>query len=273
MILSKATRSIAATAARNVSVRYATTFSAPAPASFKFYGALAASTTAIVAYQYENNKSSSTIIAHCDALPVYGVPGTNLERTFLAVKPDGVQRALIGDIIARFEKRGYKLVGLKMVWPTLEMAQTHYQDLSKKPFYPGLCAFFSSGPIVCMCWEGKDIIKQGRQMLGETQPLVSSLRYSIIKSRTAFRRFFSCDWNPAVDVIIAIDDIMSSPNMYIFLQASKPGSIRGDYSIDLGRNICHGSDSPEAAEHELKMWFPEGVNDWKKSVDSSVYEG
>ena len=191
MILSKATRSIAATAARNVSVRHATTFSAraAASASFKFYGALAASTTAIVAYQYENNKSSYSIIAHCDALPVYGVPGTNLERTFLAVKPDGVQRALIGDIIARFEKRGYKLVGLKMVWPTLEMAQTHYQDLSKKPFYPGLCAFFSSGPIVCMCWEGKDIIKQGRQMLGETQPLVSSLRYSIIISRTAFRRF------------------------------------------------------------------------------------
>ena len=179
MIFSKATRSIAVTAARNVSVRHATAFSAraAAPASSKFYGVVAASTIAVVAYyQYENNKSSSTI-AHCDALPVYGVPGTNLERTFLAVKPDGVQRALIVDIIARFEKRGYKLVGLKMVWPTLEMAQTHYQDLSKKPFYPGLCAFFSSGPIVCMCWEGKDIIKQGRQMLGETQPLVGSLCY------------------------------------------------------------------------------------------------
>jgi len=141
-------------------------------------------------------------------LPVYGKPGTNQERTFLAVKPDGVQRGLVGDIIARFEKRGYKLVGLKMVWPTPEMAAEHYADLSKKPFFPGLVKFFSSGPIVCMCWEGKDIIKQGRQMLGETQPL-----------------------------------------------ASKPGSIRGDYSIDLGRNICHGSDSPESAAHELKMWY------------------
>lgn len=141
-------------------------------------------------------------------MPVYGKPGTNQERTFLAVKPDGVQRGLVGDIIARFEKRGYKLVGLKMVWPTPEMAAEHYADLSKKPFFPGLVKFFSSGPIVCMCWEGKDIIKQGRQMLGETQPL-----------------------------------------------ASKPGSIRGDYSIDLGRNICHGSDSPESAAHELKMWY------------------
>jgi len=161
----------------------------------------------------------------CESVPVHGVVGTNRERTFLAVKPDGVQRGLVGDIVARFEKRGYKLVGLKMVWPTLEMAQEHYADLSKKPFYPGLCKFFSSGPIVCMCWEGKDIIKQGRQMLGETQPL-----------------------------------------------ASKPGSIRGDFSIDLGRNICHGSDSPESAKAELEMWFPEGVNDWAKTIDSSVYE-
>lgn len=162
---------------------------------------------------------------HCEALPVYGKPGTNQERTFIAVKPDGVQRGLVGDIIARFEKRGYKLVGLKMVWPTKQMAEEHYADLSKKPFFPGLTSFFSSGPIVCMCWEGKDVIKQGRQMLGETQPL-----------------------------------------------ASKPGSIRGDYSIDLGRNICHGSDSAEGAEHELKMWFPEGVNDWSKNVDVWVYE-
>jgi nucleoside-diphosphate kinase len=97
--------------------------------------------------------AGSTSIAQAEALPVYGKPGTNQERTFLAVKPDGVQRGLIGDIIARFEKRGYKLVGLKMVWPTKEMAEEHYGDLKKKPFFPGLVAFFSSGPIVCMCWE------------------------------------------------------------------------------------------------------------------------
>ncbi|GKZ00059.1 nucleoside diphosphate kinase III, chloroplastic/mitochondrial [Mayamaea pseudoterrestris] len=169
--------------------------------------------------------TSSISRAHAEALPVQGKPGTNQERTFLAVKPDGVQRGLVGDIIARFEKRGYKLVGLKMVWPTKEMAEEHYGDLKTKAFFPGLVNFFSSGPIVCMCWEGKDIIKQGRQMLGETQPL-----------------------------------------------ASKPGSIRGDYSIDLGRNICHGSDSPESAQNELEMWFPEGVNDYAKSVDAWVYE-
>jgi len=221
-----ASRSIAATAARRAVTRRAVSSmaarAAAAPVASKFSGfALVAASAAAVAYQSDNKAS----VVQCGALPVHGVAGTNQERTFLAVKPDGVQRALVGDIIARFEKRGYKLVGLKMVWPTLEMAENHYKDLAKKPFYPGLCKFFSSGPIVCMCWEGKDIIKQGRQMLGETQPL-----------------------------------------------ASKPGSIRGDYSIDLGRNICHGSDSPDAAEHELKMWFPEGVNDWGKSIDTSVYE-
>ena len=183
-----------------------------------------AAVTATTTTSSSFNQSGSAAVK-CDGIPVYGIPGTNQERTFLAVKPDGVQRGLIGDIIARFEKRGYKLVGLKMVWPTEEMAAEHYADLSKKPFFGGLVKFFSSGPIVCMCWEGKDIIKQGRQMLGETQPL-----------------------------------------------ASKPGSIRGDYSIDLGRNICHGSDSPDSAAHELQMWFPEGVNDWSKAVDSSVYE-
>lgn len=218
-IRSTATRLRASTVSRNVSTAAARTIIAPQTSRVATW-ALTATATATAVATYMAQQTSS-----CDALPVHGVAGTNQERTFLAVKPDGVQRGLIGDIIARFEKRGYKLVGLKMVWPTLEMAQNHYSDLSSKPFFGGLCKFFSSGPIVCMCWEGKDIIKQGRQMLGETQPL-----------------------------------------------ASKPGSIRGDFSIDLGRNICHGSDSPESAAHELKMWFPEGVNDWAKTVDSSVYE-
>lgn len=102
---------------------------------------VAASSAFIASTQFENNK-----VVACDALPVHGIAGTNQERTFLAVKPDGVQRGLVGDIIARFEKRGYKLVGLKMVWPTLEMAQIHYKDLAKKPFYGSLCKFFSSGP-------------------------------------------------------------------------------------------------------------------------------
>ena len=214
---------------------FATAARSSAASSSRSAPLLALATTTVIgltAYSFQNGTefptaSAAARVALCDPpkLPVEGIAGTKRERTFLAVKPDGVQRLLVGDIISRFEKRGYKLVGLKLEWPTAAKAAEHYADLSKKPFFPGLVKFFSSGPIVCMCWEGLDVIKQGRQMLGETQPL-----------------------------------------------ASKPGSIRGDYSIDLGRNICHGSDSPEAAKHELTMWFPEGVQDYERASDKWLYE-
>merc|ERR1712086_1238405 len=83
------------------------------------------------------------------------------------------QGALVGDIICRFEKRGFKLAGLRMHQATLAEAENHYADLSSKPFFGGLTKFFSSGPIVLMCWEGLDVIKQGRQMMGETNPQAS----------------------------------------------------------------------------------------------------
>ncbi|KAL7487876.1 hypothetical protein ACHAW6_013476 [Cyclotella cf. meneghiniana] len=228
-MFSAATRSLASATARRATTRsfgiratssVAARSVASAPIALTTF-ALVASTLAATA-----SFDSSTSV-QCEKVPVYGVPGTNRERTFLAVKPDGVQRGLVALALLEvaFTINNHTHENSKMVWPTMEMAQAHYKDLSNKPFFPSLCKFFSSGPIICMCWEGKDIIKQGRQMLGETQPL-----------------------------------------------ASKPGSIRGDYSIDLGRNICHGSDSPEAAAHELEMWFPEGVNDWGKTVDSWVYE-
>lgn len=144
-MFSQATRSIASNAARRAVVRSSTVLkkearllttlsgSASRGAPLATLSGVAAATSLAAAIAIANNQEVS-----CDKLPVYGVPGTNQERTFLAVKPDGVQRGLIGDIIARFEKRGYKLVGLKMVWPTLEMAQNHYKDLAKKPFYPGM---------------------------------------------------------------------------------------------------------------------------------------
>ncbi len=148
------------------------------------------------------------------------------ERTFIAVKPDGVQRGLVGEIIKRFEQKGFKLVGLKLLKPTLEQAQTHYGDLAAKPFFGALCQFFSSGPIVGMCWEGLNVIKQGRVLLGET--------------------------NPA---------------------ASAPGTIRGDFAVDVGRNVCHGSDGPEGAAKELSFWFkPEELVSWTQSEVSWILE-
>ncbi|KAK4512785.1 GDP/GTP exchange factor for ARF [Mucor velutinosus] len=156
-----------------------------------------------------------------DSKPIAGVKGTFSERTFIAIKPDGVQRGLVGKIIQRFEERGYKLVGLKAIAPSKEMAEKHYDDLKERPFFAGLVKYISSGtPVVAMVWEGKDVIKQGRRMLGATDPL-----------------------------------------------ASEPGTIRGDYCISVGRNIIHGSDSFEAAEKEIGLWFGKAgeLIDWTPS--------
>jgi len=105
-----------------------------------------------------------------DALPPHGAAGTKNERTFIAVKPDGVQRGIVGEIIKRFEDKGYKLVGLKMVQPTEDFAKQHYSDLSTKPFFGGLVKFFSSGPVVAMAWEGRGAVAGGRRLLGATNP-------------------------------------------------------------------------------------------------------
>jgi len=171
--------------------------------------------------------SPNSFIAQCaDKQPIYGAPGTKTERTFIAVKPDGTQRGLIGEIISRFEKKGYKLVAIKIVHPTEELARAHYDDLKTKPFFPGLVKFFSSGAVVVMVWQGKNVIKAGRKMLGATDP-----------------------------------------------QASEPGSIRGDFSVEIGRNIIHGSDGPESAASEISLWFKEHeIADWDRDIDRWVYE-
>uniref|UniRef100_A0A7S1VKU0 Nucleoside diphosphate kinase n=1 Tax=Sexangularia sp. CB-2014 TaxID=1486929 RepID=A0A7S1VKU0_9EUKA len=148
------------------------------------------------------------------------------ERTFLMAKPDAVQRGIVGEIIKRFENKGFTLCGLKMLQPTKAFAEAHYADLSSKPFFGGLTDFLSSGPVVAMCWEGKGVVKTARKMLGET--------------------------NPA---------------------ESLPGTIRGDFSIDIGRNILHGSDSVESAQKELGIWFKEGeLVNFKPTVLKHIYE-
>ncbi|KAJ3028057.1 UNVERIFIED_CONTAM: nucleoside diphosphate kinase [Siphonaria sp. JEL0065] len=147
------------------------------------------------------------------------------ERTFIMVKPDGVQRGLVGEIIKRFENKGFKLVALKLVAPGKDHLEKHYADLKEKKFFPGLIQYMTSGPVVAMVWAGKGAAKSGRVLLGETNPL-----------------------------------------------ASLPGTIRGDFAIDIGRNICHGSDSPESAEHEIALWFPEGVQSYERAVDTWIYE-
>ncbi|KAL6177418.1 hypothetical protein ACLB2K_048944 [Fragaria x ananassa] len=98
------------------------------------------------------------------------VHAAEFERTFIAIKPDGVQRGLISEIIARFERKGFKLVGIKVVVPSKDFAQKHYHDLSERPFFNGLCDFLSSGPVIAMVWEGEGVIKYGRKLIGATDP-------------------------------------------------------------------------------------------------------
>ncbi|KAH7383511.1 nucleoside diphosphate kinase [Cadophora sp. MPI-SDFR-AT-0126] len=148
------------------------------------------------------------------------------EQTFIAIKPDGVQRGLIGPIITRFEARGFKLAAIKLMTASQEHLEKHYEDLSSKPFFPGLIKYMGSGPICAMVWEGRDAVKTGRVLLGATNPL-----------------------------------------------ASAPGTIRGDYAIDVGRNVCHGSDSVENAKKEIALWFKEGeVQSWKSAQHDWIYE-
>ena len=94
-----------------------------------------------------------------------------MERTFLAIKPDGVQRALIGEIIGRFEAKGFKLVGLKLLNVSRELAEKHYDIHREKSFFAGLVEFITSGPVVAMVWEGEGVVASARNMIGATNPL------------------------------------------------------------------------------------------------------
>ena len=93
------------------------------------------------------------------------------ERSFVAIKPDGVQRGLVGEIIGRFERKGFKLVGLKQITPSRELAEQHYGVHKERPFFAGLVDFITSGPVVAMVWEGDGVIASARKLIGATKPL------------------------------------------------------------------------------------------------------
>ena len=148
------------------------------------------------------------------------------ERTFLSVKPDGVQRGLVGEVIKRFEQRGYKLVAMKMVAADEKLLTEHYKEHEGKGFFKGLLGYMSSGPVVAMVFEGTNVIKAARMMLGATKPL-----------------------------------------------ESLPGTLRGDFCIDVGRNLVHGSDSLESAAREIGLWFAENeICKWTPAETQWVYE-
>ncbi|BBM98565.1 nucleoside-diphosphate kinase [Marchantia polymorpha subsp. ruderalis] len=97
-----------------------------------------------------------------------------VEQTFIMIKPDGVQRGLIAEIISRFEKKGFTLRAMRLMTVDKSFAETHYQDLSSKPFFAGLVSYIMSGPVVAMVWEGKNVIATGRLLIGATNPAQSA---------------------------------------------------------------------------------------------------
>jgi len=134
-----------------------------------------------------------------------------MERTLILVKPDAFARGLTGEILARFERKGLRIVRLRHMVVSEELARRHYAEHEGKPFFGELVAFITSGPLVALVLEGEEAITAARQVIGATNPL------------EAF-----------------------------------PGSIRGDFAVEVGQNMVHGSDSPESAQREAALFFPEG---------------
>jgi nucleoside-diphosphate kinase len=132
------------------------------------------------------------------------------ERTLILVKPDAFERGLTGEVIARFERKGFRLVALTLMQADEPLAQVHYQEHSDKPFFGELVDFITRGPLVAMILEGANAINAARQVIGSTDPLEADA-----------------------------------------------GSIRGEFATEVTFNLVHGSDSPESAEREIGIWFPE----------------
>jgi len=149
-----------------------------------------------------------------------------LERTLVIIKPDGVQRGLIGPIITRLEQRGLKIVAMKMIQMDEALARRHYAVHEGKPFFEGLVKYITSGPVVVMVVEGTRAIEVVRRTMGATNPAEAA-----------------------------------------------PGTIRADFALEIGRNLVHGSDSPETAEKEINLFFsPSEIISYSRDTDKWIFE-
>ena len=150
-----------------------------------------------------------------------------MEQTLVLVKPDGVQRGLVGEVISRLERRGLKLVALKLMQVDDALARRHYGEHVDRPFFSGLVQFITSAPVAAMVWQADNAVEVVRNTMGVTSPA-----------------------------------------------AATPGTIRGDFGIDIGRNLVHGSDSVESAEREVALFFDLGeILDYSRSTDPWITEG
>ncbi|MGE3270911.1 MAG: nucleoside-diphosphate kinase [Chloroflexota bacterium] len=149
-----------------------------------------------------------------------------MERTLVLIKPDGVQRGLVGPIISRFESRGLKIVGMKLMQVPKELAEKHYAEHQGKGFYNGLISYITSSAIVAMVLEGNNAIVAVRKTVGATKSF-----------------------------------------------EAEAGSIRGDYALEVGRNLVHASDAPETAQREVALWFSESEQvSWSRDTDRWIFE-
>ena len=149
-----------------------------------------------------------------------------MERTLILVKPDGVQRGLMGEIVHRFERRGLKLIGMKFLQMSDALANQHYAVHKERPFFNDLVSYITSGPVLAMVWEGNDAVAAARATIGSTKPVEAA-----------------------------------------------PGSIRGDFGMEIGRNLVHGSDSAENGVKESSLFFkPEELFSWSRSGESWICE-
>lgn len=149
-----------------------------------------------------------------------------METTLIILKPDAVQRGIMGRIISRFEEKGLQVVGCKLMQISQQLAATHYEAHQSKPFYPGLIKFMTSSAVLVMAIRGNGAITIARNMMGAT-----------------------------------------------FGSKAAPGTIRGDFGVSNSFNLIHGSDSPEAAERELRIFFkPEEILNWKRDGDGWIYD-
>jgi nucleoside-diphosphate kinase len=133
-----------------------------------------------------------------------------MERTLILVKPDAFERGLTGEILARFERKGLRIVAMKHMTIEKDLAEEHYAEHRERPFFGDLVEFITGGPLVALVLEGYEAIKAARQVIGATNPLEAA-----------------------------------------------PGSIRGDYALEVQTNMVHGSDAPESAAREIGLFFPE----------------
>ena len=135
-----------------------------------------------------------------------------MSQTLILVKPDAFERALTGEVLARFERKGLRIAALKKLTATEQIANEHYAEHKEKPFFGELVDFITGGPLVAAGLEGPAAVVAARQLIGATNPVEAA-----------------------------------------------PGSIRGDFALEVTFNMVHGSDSDESAAREIAIWFPEGI--------------